>query len=393
MTTITNVEDLRLAAKRRLPKSVFEFIDTGSYDEVTLRRNMSDFRDVQLRQRVLIDVENRSTKTTLLGQAAAIPAAISSVGLSGLLCPDGKGEIYAARAAQAAGIPFAMSVMSVASMEEIRDATGAPFWFQVYMLRDRGAVQTLVDRALAAGCSTLVVTVCSQVPGQRHSDVKNGLSLPPRIGFHNFLEFALKPRWALSALARRPARLGNLMGLAPLQDLGALLRWSGEQLDTSLNWRDIAWLRERWPRKLLVKGILDCDDAREAVNAGADAISVSNHGGTQLDGAPSAIAALPGIVEAVDGRLEVLLDSGVRSGQDIFKALAHGARGCLLGRAHLYALGAMGEQGVATAIQLISRELDVTMAKTGVRTVDEISTDVLWPPPAPRPANARSRKS
>jgi L-lactate dehydrogenase (cytochrome) len=388
MEPIANVDDLRNLAKMKLPRGLFEYIDCGSYDQVTLRRNTEDFKAIQLRQRVLVGVGDRSTATTMLGEPAKLPVAISPAGLIGLLCPGGQGEIFAARAAKAAGIPFALSVMSICTLEQIRDAIGAPFWFHIYLFHDRGYVRSLLERALACGCSALILTVDWQVQAQRHRDVKNGLSMPPRITLRNFFDYAGRPRWSLNTLLRTKPRYGTLDGFAPTGSLPALLKWSGEQFDPGLNWDDVAWVRERWPGKLVIKGILDPEDARRAADAGADAISVSNHGGTQLDGAPSPISVLPSVVDAVGGRLEIFMDGGVRSGQDVLKALALGAQGCLLGRAYLYGLGAMGQEGAATAIELIRRELDISMALTGVRTIDEISRDVLWPPPMVRPQHA-----
>ena len=361
---------------------MFEYIDCGSFDEITLNRNVRDFDRVQLRQRVLKGVEGRSPATKFLGQASALPVAISSVGLAGYLSPGGLGEIQAARAAAAAGVPSINCFWSVASMEEVAEASGVPPWVQIYLLRDKAIVENLLDRARAIQSPVLVVTVDAQVPAQRRRDIKNQLALPPKLSPRNLLAFAARPKWSLASLLRTRPRLGNLESLGKFENIGALMHWAFEQTDPGLDWSDIAWLRSKWPHKLLVKGILDPADAIRAVEAGVDAISVSNHGGVMMDGSPSTIAALPYIADAVADRLEIYLDGGVRSGQDVFKALALGARGCLLGRAHLYALGADGERGVSQMLQFVRSELDIVMAHTGCRAVDDIDGDALWRPAA-----------
>ena len=361
---------------------MFEYIDCGSFDELTLTRNVRDFDQVQLRQRVLKSVDGRSPATSFLGQRAGLPVAISSVGLAGYLSPGGLGEIQAARAAAAAGVPSINCFWSVASMEEVARESGVAPWVQIYLLRDKTIVENLLDRARAIRSPVLVVTVDAQVPAQRRCDIKNQLALPPKLSPRNLLAFAARPRWSLASLLRTRPRLGNLESLGKFENIGALMHWAFEQTDPGLNWDDIAWLRSKWPNKLLIKGILDPADAIKAVEAGADAISVSNHGGVMMDGSPSTIAALPYIADAVTDRLEIYLDGGVRSGQDVFKAIALGARGCLLGRAHLYALGAAGEQGMNQMLQFIRSELDIVMAHTGCRTIDEIRPDALWRPGA-----------
>jgi L-lactate dehydrogenase (cytochrome) len=378
---VTCTADLRLLARRRLPRAMFEFIDTGAYDELTFKANTDDFRKIRLRQRVLVGVDNRSTATTMLGQQAALPVAISSVGLTGFLTPGGLGEVHAACAARDAQVPFLLSTWSVASMEEVYAATKTPLWFQVYLFRDRGFVEQQLARAKAINTQTIVVTVDAQVPGQRHRDVKNQLAMPPKIGLRNFVEYALRPKWSLQSLFKTKPRFGNLEGVTDAKDVNAVLGWAYQQYDPDLGWDDIAWLRAKWDGKLIVKGILDPEDAKKAVEAGADAISVSNHGGALADSVVSSIRALPAIADAVNGRLDIFLDGGVRTGQDVLKALALGARGCLLGRAHMYGLGALDRAGVSTLLDIIKRELDVTMAITGVRTIDQVGPDLIFHSP------------
>lgn len=373
---ITTVMDLRELARRRVPRAFFEYADRGSYDEVTLRDNRAAFDDIRLRQRVMVDVDERSLCTTIIGQPVALPLAIAPTGLSGL--QHGSGEIHGARAAAAAGIPFCLSTMSICSIEQVRAAVADPFWFQVYVMRDRGFSRELIQRATAAQCSALMLTVDLTIQGQRHREIKNGLSVPPQITARNMFDMATKPRWAWGVLRAPSLSFGNLAGRIDNADsLTTLSQWIAKQFDPTLTWRDLAWIRELWPGKLIIKGIMDAEDARIAANEGVDAIVVSNHGGRQLDGAPAAIHALPYVVEAVAGKCEVLFDSGITTGQSLLKALALGARAGLIGKAFLYGLGAMGEAGVSKAIDIIGKELDVSMALTGQRDVQSISREIL----------------
>lgn len=377
MPTITNIEDLRQLARRRVPRAIFYYADGGAYDEATLRANRADLDAIRLRQRVMINVDQRSLRTQLVGENASMPLAIAPLGLTGIM--HGSGEIHAARAAEAFGVPYTLSTMSICSIEDVRAAVTKPFWFQLYVMRDRAFVESLIQRAIAAQCSALVLTADLQIQGQRHRDIKNGLSVPPRLTLRNALDIATKPAWVLKILLAPRRSFGNLVGLGrDGSNLSTLSQWIASQFDPTLSWQDVAWVRQRWPGKLIIKGILDADDARHAVDTGADAIVVSNHGGRQLDGAPSSIAALPGIVAAVGDKTQVLFDGGVRSGQDIFKAMALGAQGTMAGKAILYGLGAMGQAGVRTALELMRNELDVTMALTGTRDVKEIGPHKLW---------------
>ncbi|WP_201314964.1 alpha-hydroxy acid oxidase [Dyella sp. EPa41] len=376
-TPVTNIADLRAIARRRVPRAFFEYADRGSYDEATLRENRRALDRLQLRQRVMQDVDNRSLATTILGAPVSMPLAIAPTGLTGL--QHGSGEIHGARAAAEARIPFCLSTMSICSIEQVRAACDTPFWFQVYVMRDRGFTRELIRRARAARCSALMLTADLTVQGQRHREIKNGLSVPPRVTLRNLLDIASKPRWAWNVLKAPSRSFGNLEGrIGGADSLTTLAQWIASQFDPTLNWDDLAWIREEWPGKLIVKGILDPEDARLAVQHGVDAIVVSNHGGRQLDGAPGTIDVLPAIVDAVQGRTEVLFDSGITSGQDLLKALALGARAGLIGKAFLYGLGANGQQGVTQAIELIRRELSVSMALTGQRDASRISRDVIW---------------
>jgi L-lactate dehydrogenase (cytochrome) len=376
MPVVTNIEDLRQLARRRLPRALFDYVDRGSYDEVTLRANRDDLDAIRLRQRVLIDVSRISLTTQLLGEPVSIPLAIAPAGMTGLI--HGDGEILAARAAEAAGTKFCLSTMSICTIEDVRAAVQEPFWFQLYVFRDRGFSQSVIERARAANCSALFVTVDLPMRGQRHMDIKNGLTVPPRLTLRNAWDLATKPAWAASVLRARRRTFGNieayLQGRAGMYLAGS---WANENFDRSLNWRDIDWIRGLWPGKLVLKGILQVEDAKLAAAAGVDGIVVSNHGGRQLDGAPSSIDALPDIASAVGDRIEVLFDGGVRSGQDVLKALARGARGCLIGRAFLYGLAAAGEAGVGRALDLIRTELEVSMALTGQRDVRAIAGDII----------------
>jgi L-lactate dehydrogenase (cytochrome) len=377
MPVITNIEDLRQLARRRIPRALFDYVDRGSYDEISYRANSDELKAIRFRQRVLIDADNRSLATTMLGEKVSMPVALAPTGLTGLLCGDG--EMLAARAAEAAGVRFCLSTMSICSIEDVRQAVKGPFWFQLYVFRDRGFSEQVIARAKAAGCSALFVTVDLPLRGQRHADIKNGLEVPPRLTLRNAFDIASKPAWALSVLLGKRKSFGNIddyiKGKGSVWAAGA---WANDNFDASLSWKDVEWVRKLWPGKLVLKGLLDADDTRQAADLGVDAIVVSNHGGRQLDGAPASIAALPRIVDAVGERIEVLFDGGVRSGQDVLKALALGARGCLIGRAYLYGLAAMGEAGVAKALSLIADELRVSMSLTGVRHMAQVGRDILF---------------
>jgi L-lactate dehydrogenase (cytochrome) len=373
---MTCIEDLRRTARRRVPRQFFEYADGGSYAEETLHANRADLERIRLRQRILVDVAGRSTRTTILGEPAALPLALAPIGLCGM--QHGDGEILACRAAQEAGIPFCLSTMSICSIEDVAAAVAKPFWFQLYVMKDRGFVRALIERAAAAKCSALVLTVDLQVLGQRHRDIKNGLTVPPEMRIRNIIEIATKPAWALSIARGRRRTFGNLAGhVRGIEDVNSLAQWTNGQFDASLSWKDVEWIASLWPGKLILKGILDVEDARIAAKTGAAALVVSNHGGRQLDGAPSSISALPAVAEAVGSSLEILFDSGIRSGQDVMRAVALGARACLSGRAYVYGLGAGGQAGVARAIEIIRNELDTSMALTGVNRVEEIDRRVI----------------
>ena len=377
MPIITNIEDLRQLARRKVPRAIFDYLDRGSYDEISYRANTDDLKAIRFRQRVLIDADNRSLETTMLGEKVAMPVAIAPTGLTGLM--HGDGEMLAARAAEKAGIRFTLSTMSICSIEDVRSAIKGPFWFQLYVFRDRGFSESVIARAREAGCTALFVTVDLPLRGQRHADIKNGLEVPPKLTLRNALDIAGKPAWALSVLMGRRKSFGNIDEyLKNKSGVWAAGAWANDNFDASLSWNDVAWARKLWPGKLVIKGVLDPEDAKKAADLGADAIVVSNHGGRQLDGAPSTIAALPKIVDAAGDRIEILFDGGVRSGQDVLKALAVGARGCLIGRAYLYGLAAMGEAGVSKALSLIADELRISMSLTGVREIADISRDILF---------------
>ncbi len=389
MPVITCIEDLRQLAQRRVPRMFYDYADSGSWTEGTYRANESDFNALKLRQRVAVDMSNRTLRTTLAGQSAAMPVALAPTGLTGMQHADG--EILAARAAEKFGVPFTLSTMSICSIEDIAAHTRAPFWFQLYWMRDRDFMERLMDRARAAGCPVLMLTLDLQVLGQRHKDIRNGLTTPPKPTLANLLNLATKPRWCLG-MARTPRRaFGNLIGHAKgVSDMTSLAVWTREQFDPQLDWQDVEWIKKRWGGKLVLKGIMDAEDARLAADSGADALIVSNHGGRQLDGAPSSIAALPAIVDAVGPRIEVWMDGGIRSGQDVLKAVALGAKGTLIGRAFLYGLGAMGEAGVTRALEVIAHELDVTMAFCGHTDIHTVDRRILlnaagapWVPAAP----------
>ena len=378
MSVITNIEDLRLIAKRRVPRMFYDYADSGSWTEGTYRANEADFGRILLRQRVAVNMEGRSTETTMIGQKVAMPVAIAPTGLTGMQHADG--EILAARAAEKFGVPFTLSTMSICSIEDVAAHTAQPFWFQLYVMRDRDFIERLIERARAAKCSALMLTLDLQILGQRHKDLKNGLSAPPKPTLANLINLTTKPRWCLGMLGTKRRSFGNIVGHAKgVGDLSSLSAWTAEQFDPRLSWADVEWIKKRWGGKLILKGIMDAEDAKLAADSGADALIVSNHGGRQLDGAPSSIQALPAIAEAVGSRIEVWMDGGIRSGQDVLKARALGARGTLIGRAFLYGLGAMGEQGVTKALEIIQRELDLTMAFCGHTKIDDVDRGILLP--------------
>jgi L-lactate dehydrogenase (cytochrome) len=377
VTVITSIADLRELARRRVPRALFDYADRGSYDEITIRRNRADLEAIAFRQRVAIDVSAQSLATTIAGEPATMPVAIAPTGLTGLFHPDG--EIVGARAAQAFGIPFCLSTLSICSIEDVHAAVSKPFWFQLYLMRDREFNKSLIARARAARCSAIVLTLDLQVQGVRRQDLKNGLAIPPRLTARNAFEIAMRPGWALGVLFGKRRSFGNLEGRMPgATGLVTLSQWIATQFDPSVSWKDVEWVREQWPGKLILKGVLDAEDARHACATGADAIVVSNHGGRQLDGAPSTIAALPGVADVVDGRCEVLFDGGVQCGQDVLRALALGARGCLIGKSFLYGLAALGGEGVTTALDLIRKELAVSLALTGCNNVQDVDRNVLF---------------
>jgi L-lactate dehydrogenase (cytochrome) len=374
--TTTCVEDLRRRARRRVPRMFFDYAEGGSYSEATLRANRVDLDRIELRQRVLVDVSRRELGTTIVGEKAALPLALAPVGLCGMQWGDG--EILACRAAQAAGIPFCLSTMSICAIEDVAAAVDGPFWFQLYVMKDRGFSRSLIERAVAVKCSALVLTIDLQVLGQRHRDVRNGMTVPPEWRLANMIDIAIRPAWALSVLAGKRKTFGNLAGhVRGMENVNSLARWISGQFDPSLTWKDLDWIRGLWPGKLIIKGVLDVEDAKLAARAGASALVISNHGGRQLDGARSSISALPKVAEAVGSEIELMFDGGIRSGQDVLRALALGARSCLIGRAYLYGLGAGGEAGVAKAIELIRSELDVSMALCGVNRIEEIGPHIL----------------
>ena len=373
---LTSIDDLRALAQRRVPKVFFQYADHGSYTQQTLRANHDDLQELALRQRIGIDMGTRDLTTTIAGEPSALPFAFAPIGLCGM--QHGDGEILACRAAHAAGIQFTLSTMSICSIEDVAQAVERPFWFQLYVMRDRGFVRDLIARAAAAKCSALMVTMDLTMLGQRHRDVKNGLAVPPEITFANVLDVASKPYWGLSVLRGKRKTFGNLAGhISGMESVTSLATWVSAQFDPTLSWRDLEWIRDLWPGRIIIKGVMDPNDARIAAQTGASAIVVSNHGGRQLDGAPSSISALPAIVEAVGGEVEVLMDSGIRTGQDVLRALALGARGVLLGRAYIYGLGAAGEAGVARSIEIIRNELDIAMGLTATGSVREVRPDVL----------------
>ena len=376
LQTATSIDDLRDIAKARVPKAFFEYADHGSYSQSTMRANRSDLQAIGLRQRVAIDVDKRDLQTTIAGIPAKLPLALAPIGLCGM--QHGDGEILAARAAAAAGIPFCLSTMSICSIEDVAAASPVPFWFQLYVMRDRGFVKALIERAIAAKCSVLVPTLDLQILGKRYCDVKNGMTVPPKVTVANVIDVATKPRWAWSILNGKRKNFGNISGhVSGMESVSTLSQWIGQQFDPTLSWKDLEWIRSIWPGKIVLKGILDVEDAKIAASLGVTAIVASNHGGRQLDGAPSSISQLGRIVDAVQGKTEVIFDGGVRSGQDVLRALAYGASSCMIGRAYIYGLGAGGQAGVTKAIEIIRDELDVSMALTGTRSVREIDRSVL----------------
>ena len=379
MPVITNIEDLRVLAQKRVPRMFYDYADSGAWTEGTYRANETDFQRIKLRQRVAINMDNRTTASTMIGQRMTMPVALAPVGLTGMQHADG--EILAARAAKDFGVPFTLSTMSICSLEDVAEGTNRhPFWFQVYVIRDRGFIERLIERARAANCSALVLKLDLQIIGQRHKDIKNGLSAPPKMTLPNILNMMTKPRWGLGMLGTKRRGFGNIIGhVSGVENMGSLSQWTASQFDPTLNWNDVEWIKRRWGGKLILKGIQDVEDARLAVSAGADALIVSNHGGRQLDGAESSIRALPPIVDAVGKDIEVHMDGGIRSGQDVLKACALGAQGVYIGRSYIYGLGAMGQAGVTKSLEIIHKELDVTMALCGRTDINTIDKSILLP--------------
>ncbi|MEG0413307.1 MAG: alpha-hydroxy acid oxidase [Comamonas sp.] len=385
LSKITCIEDLRIIAQRRVPRMFYDYADSGSYTQGTYRANEEEFQKIKLRQRVAVNMEGRSTRSTMVGQDVAMPVAIAPTGLTGMQHADG--EILAAKAAKAFGIPFTLSTMSICSLEDIAQETDRhPFWFQLYVMRDKGFMERLIDRAKAANCSALQLTLDLQILGQRHKDIKNGLSTPPKPTLANMINLATKPRWCLGMLGTKRRSFGNIVGhVDGVADMSSLSSWTADQFDPSLNWSDVEWIKKRWGGKLILKGVMDAEDARLAAQSGADALIVSNHGGRQLDGAPSSIEALPSMVEAAGKDIEVWMDGGIRSGQDVLKARALGAQGTLIGRSFLYGLGAFGQEGVTKALQIIQKELDITMAFCGHTDINRVGKEILLPGTYPKP--------
>src|SRR3954464_9004741 len=376
MKHITCIEDLRQLHMRKVPKAFFDYADRGSYSEQTLRSNREDLQKIKFRQRILVDVSRRDLSTRILGEPAALPLILAPVGLLGM--QHGDGEIHACRAAQAAGIPFTQSTMSICSIEDIAGSVDKPFWFQLYVMKDRGFIKELIERAIAAKCSALCLTVDLQVIGQRHQDIKNGMSVPPEWSLSKLLDFAIRPSWVAGVLRGKRRSFGNIVGhVKGTEDITKLSEWTASQFDTSLNWKDIDWIRSIWPGKLILKGILDVEDAELAAKTGAQALVVSNHGGRQLDGAPSSIEVLPEIVDAVGSQMEIMFDGGIRTGMDVVRALALGAKSCMIGRAYAYGLRAGGEAGVAKALDILAKEMLTTMGLCGVNTIAEIDDNLL----------------
>ncbi|MCC6072290.1 L-lactate dehydrogenase [Massilia sp. GCM10020059] len=382
MTIITTIEDLRVLAKKRVPRMFYDYADAGSWTESTYRANTEDFAKIKFRQRVAVNLENRSTRSVMIGEDVSMPVALAPTGLTGMQHADG--EILAARAAEKFGVPFTLSTMSICSIEDVAANTTRPFWFQLYVMRDRAFIERLIERARAARCSALVLTLDLQVLGQRHKDIRNGMTAPPKMTVANILNLMTKPRWVMGILGTQRRGFGNIVGHASdVSDMSSLSAWTSQQFDPALSWDDVEWIKRRWGGKLIIKGIMDPEDARLALDSGADALIVSNHGGRQLDGAQSSIEALPAIVDEVGQRIEVHMDGGIRSGQDVIRALALGAKGVYIGRPFLYGLGAMGEQGVTRCLEIIRNELDLTMAFCGLRDVRHVDSKILLPSTCP----------
>ena len=376
MSTVLEIADLKKLAQRRVPKMFFDYADSGAWTESTYRANESDFAKIKLRQRVLVNMTDRSLATTMIGQNVAMPVALSPTGLAGMQHADG--EILAAQAAAEFGVPFTLSTMSICSIEDVAAATKKPFWFQLYVMKDRDFVRNLIERAKAAGCSALVLTLDLQILGQRHKDLRNGLSAPPKFTPKHIWQMITRPQWCLGMMGTQRRTFRNIAGHAKgVSDLSSLSSWTAEQFDPKLNWDDVEWIKNLWGGPLILKGILDEEDALMAAKTGADAIIVSNHGGRQLDGAPSSISMLPRIVDTVGDKVEIHLDGGIRSGQDVLKAVALGAKGTYIGRPFLYGLGAMGKAGVTKALEIIAREADVTMALCGKRRITDVDSSIL----------------
>ena len=376
MTAIACIEDLRKKAERRVPRMFYDYVDSGSWSESTYRANENDLQAIKLRQRVAIDVSHRDTTMEMLGETVTMPVALAPTGLTGMLHADG--EILAAKAAADFGVPFTLSTMSICSIEDVAANSAAPFWFQLYVMRDRDFIRRLVERARAANCSALMITLDLQIMGQRHKDVRNGLSAPPKLTLRNLINLMQKPAWCLGMLGTKRRHFGNIVGhVEGVMDMSSLADWTVSQFDASLSWEDVREIRKQWGGKVIIKGILDAEDARAAVNVGADTIVVSNHGGRQLDGALSAIKALPAIVDAVGDKAEVWMDSGIRSGQDVLRAIAMGAQGTFIGRAFLYGLGANGQAGVTQALEIIHKELDLTMGLCGKSELRKVDSSIL----------------
>ncbi len=376
LSKITCIEDLRRVARCKVPKMFYDYVDSGSWTESTYHANSTDFELIKFRQRVLVNMENRSLTTKMIGQEVSMPLAIAPTGLTGMQHADG--EILAARAAEKFGVPFTLSTMSICSIEDVAKNTSVPFWFQLYVMRDRVFMGNLIKRAQSAGCSALVLTADLQILGQRHQDIKNGLSAPPKPTLYNLLNLLTKPEWCMKMLNTKRRTFGNIVGHAQnVSDVSSLSAWTAEQFDQCLSWDDVARLKDLWGGKLIIKGVMEPEDAEMAVKSGADAIVVSNHGGRQLDGAQSTIKALPDVVSAVGSDIEVWLDSGINSGQDILKAWALGARGTMIGRAFLYGLGAYGEEGVTRVLEILYREMEISMAFTGHRDIQNVNRDIL----------------
>jgi L-lactate dehydrogenase (cytochrome) len=380
MPVITNIEDLRVLHQRRAPRMFYDYCDSGSWTESTYRANEADFQKIKLRQRVAVNIDKRSVATQMIGRDVAMPVALAPVGMTGMQNADG--EIKAAKAAEAFGVPFTLSTMSICSIEDVAANTSKPFWFQLYVMRDRDFSGRLIDRAKAAGCDALVVTLDLQVLGQRHKDLRNGLSAPPKLTIPNIINMMTKPQWCLGMLGTKRREFRNIVGhVKGIENMASLSAWTAQQFDPSLSWDDLKWIKDRWGGKIILKGILDAEDAKLAVKSGADALIVSNHGGRQLDGAPSSIEALPAIADAVGKKIEVWMDGGIRSGQDVLKAVALGAKGVMIGRAFVYGLGAMGQEGVAKALEIIHKELDISMAFCGRTDIRQVDRSILLNPP------------